>query len=92
MFVSEPMNYFEPSKNVDVDERGRLSLGKECKGRYRVLKNSAGQILLDPITELSHSELRILADAAKKESIEKAIQQAKSGQIHDLGSFSQYAE
>lgn len=82
-------------KNAETDSRGRLTLDKSVKDtRFRVYKNEKGQYLLDPIvTELSAAELQLLSDPSQKAALEEAIQQAKDlSKLHDLGSFSKYAD
>jgi hypothetical protein len=78
---------------VRSDNRGRLTLGNVAKAKsYRVLINDAGQILLDPVVNIPEKELWILQNSVARASLEVGIQQASSGEVHDLGSFAQYAD
>ncbi|MBD2120192.1 hypothetical protein [Trichocoleus sp. FACHB-262] len=79
-------------KNAGADERGRVTLGNDAKNtRFRIFKTSKGQYILDPVVEVSTSELQLLSDPAEKALFDEAVQQAKdSSKLRDLGSFSQY--
>lgn len=78
---------------VRSDDRGRLTLGAIAKTKsYRVLINEAGQILLDPVVNIPERELWIWQNSVARASLEVGIQQANSGELHDLGSFAQFAD
>jgi hypothetical protein len=78
---------------VQPDSRGRLSIGAAAKGKsYRVMVNDAGQILLDPVVAIPERELWLWQNPEAIASVQRGIQQAAEGELHDMGSFSQYAE
>ncbi|MBH8574785.1 hypothetical protein I8752_17505 [Nostocaceae cyanobacterium CENA369] len=78
---------------VKTDDRGRLTVGAVAKTKsYRVFINEAGQILLDPVVNIPERELWIWQNSQASSSLERGIQQASSGEVHELGSFAQYAD
>ena len=78
---------------VEPDSRGRLSIGAIAKGRsYRVQVNDAGQILLDPVVAIPERELWLHRNPEAITSIQRGLQQAAAGEVHDLGSYAQYAK
>jgi hypothetical protein len=85
---------FRPVKEyARIDKRGRLTLGKEAKSQqYRVMVNSCGQILLDPIQNIPERELWLWKNSEALASLEKGVEQAASGELHDLGSFEEYVD
>lgn len=71
------------------DSKGRITLGKNIQGKgYRIYRNSAGQILLDPVVELSQHELQILSDPEKRKEWADVIRDVETGHLEDRGSFS----
>jgi hypothetical protein len=78
---------------VEPDSRGRFSIGAIAKSKtYRVQMNDAGQILLDPVVAVPERELWLWQNPAAIASVQRGIEQAGAGEVHDLGSFAQYAE
>jgi hypothetical protein len=78
---------------VQPDSRGRLSIGAAARGKsYRVMVNDDGQILLDPVVAIPERELWLWKNPEAIASVQRGIQQAADGDLHDMGSFSQYAE
>jgi hypothetical protein len=78
---------------VEPDSRGRFSIGAIAKSKtYRVQMNDAGQILLDPVVAVPERELWLWQNSAAISSVQYGIEQAGAGEVHDLGSFAQYAE
>ncbi|NJM68694.1 MAG: hypothetical protein HC851_25045, partial [Acaryochloris sp. RU_4_1] len=72
---------------------GDLSIGAVTKGKnYRVMVNEAGQILLDPVVAIPERELWLWQNPEAIASVQRGIQQVAEGDLHDLGSFAQYAE
>lgn len=69
---------------------GKIILEDEIKSSaYRVLVNEAGQILLDPIHP---KEQWLWQNPEALAMVRRGIQQAAAGEVHDLGSFAQYAD
>jgi hypothetical protein len=78
---------------VEPDNRGRLTIGGITKGKcYRVQVNDAGQILLDPVVAVPERELWLWQNSEARASVQRGLEQAGAGEVHDLGSFAQYAE
>jgi hypothetical protein len=78
---------------VEPDSRGRFSIGAIAKSKtYRVQMNDAGQILLDPVVAVPERELWLWQNSEAISSVQRGIEQAGAGEVHDLGSFAQYAE
>jgi hypothetical protein len=78
---------------VQPDSRGRLHIGAVTRGKsYRVSINDAGQILLDPVVAVPERELWLWQNPGVIAAVQQGIQQATSDDLHDVGSFAQYAE
>ncbi len=78
---------------VEPDSRGRFSIGAIAKSKtYRVQMNDAGQILLDPVVTIPERELWLWQNSEVIASVQRGIEQAGAEEVHDLGSFAQYAE
>jgi hypothetical protein len=78
---------------VEPDSRGRFSIGAIAKSKtYRVKMNDAGQILLDPVVVVPERELWLWQNSEAIASVQRGIEQAGAGEVHDLGSFAEYAE
>ena len=89
----ENQNFHIVQDAVKTDDKGRLTLGTVAKAKsYRVLINDVGQILLDPVVNIPERELWIWQNSVAHTSLEVGIKQASSGELHDLGSFTQYAD
>jgi|SRR5271154_254730 len=78
---------FEPiGREVEPDERKRLALAAALPTsidgiRYRVFRNSSGQILLDPVKSVPLYEAWIYENPKRIESILRGIAEAKSGKV-----------
>ncbi|GAA6617502.1 hypothetical protein [Scytonema sp. NUACC26] len=87
---------FQVIKNaVSSNEVGELVIGEATKGKvYRVLINDAGQILLDPIDlkSIPENQRWLWQNPEAMAMVQRGLQQAASGEVHDLGSFAQYAD
>ena len=78
---------------VQPDGRGRVSLGMIAVGKnYRVMTNDAGQILLDPVIPVPERELWLWQNPEAIASVQRGMQQVQDHDLHDLGSFAQYAD
>jgi hypothetical protein len=94
MLISN-QNFYVIKEAILTSEQGNLTLGEAAKAKvYRVLTNDAGQILLDPIDiEQIPLEQRWLWENPKALGmVLRGIEQAARGEVHDLGSFAQYAD
>jgi len=97
MFVTKKNQFSTTTSIAQVDISGKLTLGFPLKQEaveqsYRVLVNDAGQILLDPFTNIPEQELWLWKNPEALASLERGLQQSASGDLHDLGSFAQYAD
>jgi hypothetical protein len=87
------LNFRTVKEIVEPDSRGRFSIGAIAKSKtYRVQMNDAGQILLDPVVAVPERELWLWQNSAAIASVQRGIEQAGAEEVHDLGSFAQYAE
>jgi len=86
---------FHPVAEASVDSRKRLSIGKagaEKDARYLMSVNDDGEILLTPVASIPTRELIIWKNAAVRASLERGLKQLATGDVHDLGDFSQYLD
>lgn len=86
----------EPSYEVEVDTRNRISLArvnKDCRhSRYRVVMNDLHEITLIPLASVPVRELWLWQNKDALANVEKGIRQAEHGELIDRGTFAQYAE
>jgi len=80
---------------IKLDDRKRVGLGgaRSLKDStaYSVYENEAGQIILDPVRLVPESEIWLFKNKKALAAVRKGIEQAGRGEVHDLGSFAQYA-
>ena len=89
----ENQKFHEIKNLVSADGRGRITLGAELKTKqFRVLKNALGQILLDPVVPIPERELWLWKNKEALQSVKKGLLEASAGEIHEIGSFADYAE
>lgn len=76
------------------DAKGRITLGKLAEGvsSFHVSRDKKGRLVLEPYTEIPARERWLFQNPEALESVLKGIEQAKSGELHDLGSFARYAD
>lgn len=82
-------------KEITLTPEGNLALGETAKAKvYRVLTNDAGQILLDPIDpeNIPEEQRWLWENPQALDMVTRGIQEATKGEVHDLGSFAQYAD
>jgi len=98
---------FERVGEAGLDARKRISLakavaslngklGKKANARHEgclftIDMNEAGQILLTPLT-LSPHEAWLHKNPKALASLRRGIEQARRGELHDLGSFAKYVD
>lgn len=98
MSVIKNFQFFTTIETAQVDSNGKLTLGlpfrqeAAIEQNYRILVNDAGQILLDPFTNIPEQELWLWKNPEALASLERGLQQAASGDVYDLGSFAEYAD
>ncbi|HEX9033139.1 MAG TPA: hypothetical protein VF834_14965 [Streptosporangiaceae bacterium] len=84
---------FETVAEVEVDSRGRVSLGKagaEPGRRYRVEQRIDGVLLLIPVVSIPEREMIVWRNPVLAAEIRAALAEAEDGKTVDLGSFQQY--
>ncbi len=73
---------------VRADKRGRLTVGDgAAEKQFRILINSDGQILLDPVVVLPAREAWLYRNPQALASVLQGLREAADGEVHDLGSF-----
>lgn len=72
---------------IDVDKRGRCSLGKHSQGhdRFRVIPNDDGSLLLVPVKQLDELEMEFVRRPELRAELEKSIAQAEAGMVRTMG-------
>jgi hypothetical protein len=86
---------FETVAEIEVDPRGRLSLGKAGATpgrRYRVESNVDGVLVLTPVVSIPEREMQLWIEPGLRQRISDGLEQAALGKTHDRGDFSQYLE
>ncbi|MHB8681782.1 MAG: hypothetical protein ACYDA2_06780 [Acidimicrobiales bacterium] len=80
---------------VEVDSRGRVSIGKLARGRnrFRVTVLEDGDILLTPVVSVSERELAFLSDPEAVAAVRRGIEQSKAGdvKVFPVGHFAELA-
>ncbi|MGB3655731.1 MAG: hypothetical protein WBA41_31595 [Rivularia sp. (in: cyanobacteria)] len=87
-------NFYAIKEAIFTNEQGKLTLGEAAKTKvYRVLTNDAGQILLDPIDieKIPEKQRWLWQNPEALGMVLQGIEQAARGEVHDLGSFAEYA-
>jgi len=79
--------------SIQTDEQGCLNLELETKStEYRIFTNNLGQILLDPVSNIPEREQWLWQNPEALASVQRGLEQAAKGEVHDLGDFSQYQD
>lgn len=76
---------------IDVDKRGRCSLGKHSGGhdRFRVIPHEDGSLLLVPVAQLDELEQELIRRPEALKELEESIRQMQDGQVRKLGSVAE---
>jgi hypothetical protein len=93
--ASNDENHFETIAEVEVDSRGRVSLGRvgaEPGRRYRVEHNIDGVLRLIPVVSIPEREMILWRDPEIARAVREGFAEAERGETADLGSFAQYAD
>ena len=66
-----------------VDERKRLTIGAALGdlNRVRILKNSRGEILLQPLADIPASDVWLYTNREASELVQKGIKEAGEGKV-----------
>ncbi len=94
MLISN-QNFYIIKEAILTSEQGNLILGDAAKAKvYRVLTNDAGQILLDPINieQIPEEQRWLWQNSEALGMVLRGIEQAARGEVHDNGSFAEYAD
>lgn len=76
------------------DSKGRITLGKLAEGvsSYHMERDEDGQITLKPFIEIPMREHWLFHNPEALQAVRTGIEQANRGELHDLGSFAEYAD
>jgi hypothetical protein len=87
MGVPAEQEPFHKVGEVEIDARKRAYFGKLGKPgrRYLVEENSEGVLRLVPL-------MAAMTKAEFEAEVARAVEQARRGELHDLGSFAQYLD
>ena len=90
--VIQAHKFKEILEQATLDPKNRLSIGKAVLSSriFKVYRNAAGQILLDPQILIPEREAWIYQNPKLIQAIDKGIDQAKKGKLKKLGSFRKY--
>jgi hypothetical protein len=96
-YVMEYQNFSLIKKDIQADDRGRISLGTQYGNRhYQILMNASGEILLVPMVSIPERELWAFQNPSVRESLERGITEARAGKIVeetvDLDDMLEFAE
>jgi hypothetical protein len=95
---------FELYGQTSLDDRKRITLTRAvdalrdlfqeepAKLRFAIYVNKAGQILLSPETTIPLHEAWLFKNPGALHSVLRGIEQAKAGNLKDLGSFAEDAK
>lgn len=86
---------FRPVGEVSADDRARIAFGKagvRRDDRYAMAVTDDGEILLTPLVSIPKRELLVWQDQDLRAELGRALEEKRSGELNDLGSFSSYAE
>ena len=77
------------------DNKSRISLGRAQVDRgitYRIYRNKAGQILLDPCLQVPVGEAWLFKNKKALKAVMTGIRQAEEGKTRAAGSFAEFAD
>lgn len=84
--IIKSIDEFEEMATIGIDGRNRVTLGKIVHGasRFKVYRNSQGDILLRPVIEIPASELWLYKNEKALKSVLKGIDDAAAGRVEPL--------
>ena len=85
---------FRPVGEVVADDRARIAFGKSGvrkNDRFEVSINDDGAILLTPLATIPRRELLVWQDDQLRASLARGLEQSTTGDLVDLGDFTQFA-
>lgn len=83
---------FKDYGTAKVDAKHRIVIKGAIEQHYKIYRNSAGQILLDPQVMIPAREAWLYKNKEALASVRHGLQQAGEGKLLDLGSFAKYAD
>ena len=77
---------FHEVSTKTIDERRRIFIGNLMKGykRVKILKNSLGELLLQPVIEIPASEAWLFKNKKALKSVCEGLEDAEKGEISKL--------
>ena len=75
---------FQAVADIKVDAKHRISLGRltsERAGTYRVYRNEAGQLLLDPMVAVPAQEAWLFRNPQAAAMVKEGLEQARAGKL-----------
>jgi hypothetical protein len=80
-------------KTIKPDAKGRIYLGQLAKdvSSFTVKVDKNHRIILEPMVEIPAREKWLFANKNVLKSLQQGLLEVEQGQLHDLGSFAQYA-
>lgn len=85
----------ETFDEVTADDRARLPLGKlgvRKSDRFAASRQADGSIILSPVVSVPKRELIIWENELVRASLARGLAQSASGDLEDLGDFTQHAD
>lgn len=83
---------FQDYGAVKPDSKHRVVLKGPSHDLYRVYRNDAGQILLDPQVMIPADEAWLFKNKKSLASVRRGLEQMSQGKVRSLGSFAKYAD
>ncbi len=83
---------FEAVGEVKTDSKNRVCLKNPVSTHYRIYRNDAGQIILDPQVLIPAREAWLYKNPKALASVRRGLQQASEGKGRRAGSFAKYAD
>jgi hypothetical protein len=83
----------QPIKHIKPDAKGRIYLGQLAEGisGFKVEVDKDHRIILEPMVEIPAREKWLFDNKAALKSVKQGLEEAKKGELHNLGSFAKYA-
>jgi hypothetical protein len=83
-------------RRLHIDSRSRISIAAFIPKGMQISSLKAYQegdrIILEPMAEIPARELWLHQNKDAMASLDKGLEDAEAGKVHDLGSFAQFAD
>src|SRR6266446_2735760 len=83
---------FEDYGTAKIDSKHRLLIKGEVEEHYRIYRNEAGQILLEPQVMIPAREAWLFKNKKALASVLRGLKQSAKGKGRYLGNFARYAD